>query len=625
MLSRIALGAAAIAASIASSYVFSEELQPQEIRDLRYGETLYNFYQQKYFSAITDLLVAEQHKPIEVQGEDPKLLLGGLYLSYGMHDEASKLFNDVLNSSALPTTHDRAWYYIAKLRYLKGYFPEAEEALLKIKDTLPEDREAEREHLLANIYLSNHQYDKAIEVLQNFKGNSEWRAYAQFNLGVALIKAGKINEGSDLLNQVGSLDPTKVNHELNALRDKANLALGFAMMRDSQPAKAEQDFERIRLHGPLSNKALLGLGWSMTAQNEYKDALSPWTELQERPALDTSVQESLIAIPYTIEKLEKPRLALKYYQHAIDVYSKEITHMGEIIKAVQHGELVKAMRPGNYDDEISMPVHSFGLPDSITSPYLHQLMATHPFQEAYKDYQNLLHLQYVLNRWLLQFPSYELMLSERRKAYFEKLPLLANNDRLQQTNRMQTKYQEYAAEVNRIEKEQDVFALMTKDEQQKFNVINDLKSKLGTPENMPEHPSAEQERFRIVYGIFYWQLHEEFPTRLWEAKKQLNELAKAVTKANKTKDSLIATANRTPRHFEGYNARIDSARKHIYDLLKRLDTATKDQEHYIQTLALIALQQGNQQLQNYHIRARFAVARLYDRLVKEQEANRAKE
>ena len=363
----------------------------------------------------------------------------------------------------------------------------------------------------------------------------------------------------------------------------------------------------------------------MTAQNEYKKALVPWMELKDRLALDTSVQESLLAIPYTIEKLEKPKLALQYYQGAIETYSKEITHMGDIIKAVQRGELVRAMRPANYDDETSMPIHTFGMPNSITTPYLHQLMATHPFQEAYKDYQNLLHLQYVLNNWLQQLPAYELMLSERRKAYFEKLPQIGNNDRLQQTTQMQEQRDKLAAEFSRIEAEQDVFALATPEELDKIAIINRIKEQLGAPESYTQQATPEQERFRVSYGVLYWNIYDDFPARLWEVKKQLKALDEALLTSKKAKQSLIRSANRAPQYFQGFNARINTARGRINILLKQLDVTIKEQERYIQTLALLALQQGNQQMENYHIRARFGVARLYDKLMKEQEVGRAKE
>ena len=377
---------ASLALALHSSPLYADEkpetLTATEVYDLRYGETLFNFFQQKYFSAITNLMVAEVRDPIKIQGEDPHLLLGGLYLAYGMHNNASNLFQDLLSSESLPASHDRAWYYIAKLRYLKGYTPQAEVALTKIKDTLPEEREAERLHLLANVYMKQKNYPKAIEILEDFSGDSEWEAYAQFNLGVALVKAGQLEDGTELLNEVGDLDPFSISHELNALRDKANLALGFAYMRGNRAADAATHFQRVRLSGPLSNKALLGLGWAYTNQEQYKEALTPWLELQTRKALDTTVQESLIAVPFTIEKIGKTRLAMQHYQRAIEAYAEEINKLEDVMLAVQRGELIVAMRPANLDDETSLPLNSFGLPKSVTAPYLNQMMATNRDSEV---------------------------------------------------------------------------------------------------------------------------------------------------------------------------------------------------------------------------------------------------
>lgn len=592
----------------------TETLEATEVYDLRYGETLFNFFQKKYFSAITNLMVAEVRDPIKIQGEDPNLLLGGLYLAYGMHNDASNLFQELLSSENLPSSHDRAWYYIAKLRYLKGYIPQAEVALNKIKDTLPDDREAERLHLLANVYMKQKNYQKAIEVLKDFSGDSEWEAYAQFNLGVALVKAGQLEDGTDLLNEVGDLDPFSISHELNALRDKANLALGFAYMRGNRPSDAATHFQRIRLSGPLSNKALLGLGWAYTNQEQFREALNPWLELQTRKALDTTVQESLIAIPYTIEKLGKPRLSMQHYQLAIEAYSAEINRLEDVMLAVQRGELIQAMRPANLDDEASLPLNSFGLPKSVTAPYLNQMMATNVFQEAYKNYHSLLHLQYVLKHWLTQLPAYELMLTERRNAYHKRLPEVASDERLRSITRIQSARDKLATEVSRIKKQNDALALVTEDEEDLLLVLDKVKKRLDRL-SRSEDVSEEREKYNLLRGILLFQLESEFVPRLWSAQYNLKELDRALEKSRKQKRSLVRAANDAPRFFEGYDQKITWSRQRINNLLLRLDSAIKQQETYIQKLALAGLIQRRQQLENYHVRARFGIARLYDSLI----------
>ena len=614
----VALFLSAAVLSLHSQPGFAEEkpetLTATEVYDLRYGETLFNFFQQKYFSAITNLMVADVRDPIKIQGEDPHLLLGGLYLAYGMHNQASNLFQDLLSSDALPSSHDRAWYYIAKLRYLKGYTPQAEIALNKIKDTLPPERESERLHLLANVYMKQKNYPKAIEVLKNFSGDSEWEAYAQFNLGVALVKAGQLEEGTELLNEVGKLDPFSISHELNALRDKANLALGFAYMRGNRPQDAATNFQRIRLTGPLSNKALLGLGWAYTNQEKYQEALTPWLELQTRQALDTTVQESLIAIPFTIEKLGKTRLAMQHYQTAISAYTAEINKLEDVMLAVQRGELIKAMRPANLDDETSLPLNSFGLPDSVTAPYLNQMMATNTFQEAYKNYQSLLHLEYILKHWRTQLPAYELMLTERRNAYFKRLPEVASDDRLKMISRIQTQRDELAAEVTRIKKENDAFALITEDEDDLVLVLNKVKKKLDQL-SKTEDMSDELEKYNLLKGILAFQLESEFVPRLWSAQNNLKELDRALEKSRKAKRSLVKAANNAPKFFQGYDQKITWSKQRIDNLLSRLGSAISKQEIYIQKLAQSGLIKRRQQLENYHVRARFGIARLYDSLI----------
>ncbi|MGD8784123.1 MAG: tetratricopeptide repeat protein [Thioalkalispiraceae bacterium] len=591
-----------------------ETLAATEVYDLRYGETLFHFFQQKYFSAITDLMVAEVRDPIRIQGEDPHLLLGGLYLAYGMHNQASNLFQELLSSDVLPSSHDKAWYYIAKLRYQKGYTPQAEIALTKIKDTLPDSREAERLHLLANVYIKQKKYPKAIEVLKNFSGDPEWEAYALFNLGVALVKAGQLEEGTELLSEVGDLDPFSISHELNALRDKANLALGFAYMRGNRPQDAASHFQRIRLTGPLSNKALLGLGWAYTNQEQFNQALTPWLELQTRKALDTTVQESLIAIPFTIEKLGKTRLAMQHYQTAIEAYKNEINRLEDVMLAVQRGELIQAMRPANLDDETSLPLNSFGLPKSITAPYLNQMMATNTFQEAYKNYQSLLHLQYILKDWQAQLPAYELMLTERRNAYYQKLPEVASDERLKSIAQIQQQRDELAAEVKRIKNENDALALVTEDEEDLLLVLNNVKKsieRLSKNEDM----SAETAKYNLLKGILSFQLESEFIPRLWSAQNNLKELDRALEKSRKAKRSLVKAANNAPKFFEGYDQKITWSKQRIRNLLARLDAAIRQQENYIQKLAQAGLIKRRQQLENYHVRARFGIARLYDSLI----------
>ena len=64
-----------------------------------------------------------------------------------------------------------------------------------------------------------------VAALSAWHGPPDWTAYAEFNLGVALVRKGRLPDAIPHLDQVGRMETS--SEELLALRDKANLALGF--------------------------------------------------------------------------------------------------------------------------------------------------------------------------------------------------------------------------------------------------------------------------------------------------------------------------------------------------------------------------------------------------------------
>jgi len=88
-------------------------------------------------------------------------------------------------------------------------------------------------------------------------------AYGRYNLAIATLRSGDVKTALswlDLLGRTDSSDP-----ELLALRDKANLALGWHFLEQKQGRTALGVLGRIRSEGLSSNRALLGMGWAQLA------------------------------------------------------------------------------------------------------------------------------------------------------------------------------------------------------------------------------------------------------------------------------------------------------------------------------------------------------------------------
>ncbi len=606
-----------ISVSICSA---NDDVPKQVVKDLDYGESLFYFYQEDYFDSLTTLLVSQIKNPTSKQGYDPLILTGGLYLSYGLYNRAFEIFTNLINKDLPLPVQDRAWFYLGKLYYLKGYYDNAEQALLKIRNTLPEHRKDERLNILANIYIKNKRYNDAIALLANFSSDSIWEFYARYNLGVALIKAQQVEAGIKQMDEVTSLDP--VDPETRALRDKSNLAVGYAYLRDNKAQNAAKYLENVRLEGPLSNKALLGIGWAHAAKNEHTRALVPWLELKSRNPHDIAVQESLLAIPFTFEKLNADDNALEFYQYAVNEYEKEINSLQTIMTDVDTGELIRALHQAyNRHDGRKRAIDT--PPDSHITPYIESIISKNEFQQAYLNYRDLLHLQKVLENWLIQFPAYELMLAERKKRYDDKYPTIASDDRLNLIEQFKLQRDKFSLKINEIEKSDDPRGLATDKEIELLNRLQRviIQSRQSSGEDL----SVQRHKTHILNGLLFWEMSRNYIPRLWQVKNTLYTLDKAILDAERAQINLKKSLTHSPTRFVGFSDRINQNRQKILRLKSTLKTLTNEQEQFIVTLSLRELNTRQRLLRTYHSRARYSLARLSDKIATRKKSGQADE
>ena len=261
-------------------------------------------------------------------------------------------------------------------------------------------------------------------MLEAWKRPSDaWIGYAKYNIGVSLVRLGQVEEGARVLDEVGQLDPE--NPDFAALRDKANVALGYAWLQASRPVEAKPSLQRVRLEGPFSNKALLGVGWSDAEASNYEGALAPWLELRDRSLLDSAVQESLLAVPYAFAQLGADAQAAEHYNDAITAFNGEIARLTSSIEAIEKGELITELlgqHADSADDATGWYWRLEKVPDTVESRYLYELMASNRFQEGLKNYRDLLYLNRNLDHWVESLGAFDDILDTRERAYQQRLP-----------------------------------------------------------------------------------------------------------------------------------------------------------------------------------------------------------
>ena len=585
-------------------------LAPHEVKDLHYGDVLFYFYQDDYFDSITRLLAAQQLQRLPNTEGEAELLLGGLYLSLGEHVEAGKIFEQLLNSNVSEAVRNRAWFFLGKVWYQRGYLQESERALHQVSDKIQPRISAERYMLLAQLMLRERRYDDAIATLSSWHGPRDWTAYAQFNLGVALVRVGRLPEAISHLDEVGRME-TK-SEELLALRDKANLALGFALLQAQRAADARPILERVRLDGPYSSKALLGVGWAESALGEFKHALVPWLELRKRNLLDSAVQESYLTVPYAYNQLGATGQAAEFYNSAIDSFDAELQRIDNSIEQIRSGHLLDRLL--NDDKKIALTWYwqMKTLPDAPESRYLYQLLASNEFQEGLKNYRELAFMRQNIDGWRDDLSAFNDMLDTRQTAYDQRAPkadaVMAATD----LDAMTKRRVDFESRINEIEHSDDVAALGTPEEQQNWARLKRVDDYLAAH---PDDPDLDdmRDKLRLLKGVMYWRLSESFKARLWNERRSVKELEASLVETQKRAVLVKQAREGMPSNTGGFAGRVSAMEARMDQLQQSLAALSEKQANYLQDIAIGELEAQKQRIETYQIQARYELAAIYDK------------
>jgi tetratricopeptide (TPR) repeat protein len=585
-------------------------LPPHEVKDLDYGDVLFYFYQDDYFDAITRLLAAQQLNRIPHTEGEAELLLGGLYLSLGEHVEAGKIFDALLAANASEAVRNRAWFYLGQVWYRRGYLQESERALRKVSGKIEPRINAERYMLLAQIMMRQERYDEAIATLESWRGPPDWTAYANFNLGVALVRKGRLGDAVPILDSVGRM--VTRSEELLALKDKANLALGYSLIQAQRAAEAKPILERVRLEGPYSSKALLGVGWADANAGQFKQALVPWLALHKRNLLDSAVQESYIAVPYAYNQLGASGQAADYYKSAIGSFDDELKRIDDSIEQIRSGNLLDRLLGEDKKDTATWYWQLKTLPDAPESRYLYELLADNDFQEGLKDYRELSFMSRNLQMWRDNVSAFDDMLATREQAYAERVPkadaVMAATD-LDALNRKRV---DFESRINEIEKSNDVAALGTPEEQRTWVRLKRIEDYLASHPDDPDLAEM-RDKHRLMKGVMYWRLSESFKARLWNERRSVKELEGALQETQKRAVLVKQARLGMPIDTGGFGARIAVVRERMDRMQRRLTDVSEQQNRFLQSLAIHVLENQKRRLEAYQVQARYELAAIYDR------------
>lgn len=561
---------------------------------------------ERYYSAITELLKLQRGAGADFEASPEYwAALAEYQLSFGLRDRAEQLYRSVAAANADPLIAGQARLRLAEFSYERGYLDEARASLLRMRENLHEDLDLDWRDLYSRVLMTQGRYNEAITVLEPVTGSEEDTAFLRYNLGVAQINDGRLADGRNQLDRVGR--QSGFSEVVRALRDRANVTLGWHFLQNQLGGSAKPVLIRVRSQGLYSNRALLGIGWAELApqgkrqsrgeltedqrlrelndpfssfsslgvllrrgylddpydragirsfrrtslakdeEEALRRAISVWSELLDRDPQDPAVQEAWLAVPFALDRLGAHTQALQYYEQAAERLEAARKHTLDSIQSLRSGRMVETILQRDADAESGWSWELRDLPDAPETYYLQTLIAEHRYAEGLKNYRDVRMLQRSLEGWKKRIAAVDTAYTSTARSTVEPTVLFQRAMRKAKPNT------------------------------DKLDLNLDEATQLAAP-GFWSRPAPS--------------VRAEMPAL------QLSAM---------------------PTKFDGAYERLQSVRARSGSLAPLLTSAGRDAAARLQKMALDELTSQRQQIEKYLVETRFALARMYDRALPEQD------
>lgn len=596
-----------------------------ELKDLYFGEALFRAYQEDWFGAISRLdtelaqyrgLDEPELNSLYYHIDHAEFSVGDFELHYRMHTRASRAITAVIEGNVEEMVKNEAIYRLAKIYYQKQQATEALSTIESLKGKVPEHLKHEAPYLRALIYIENGRNEEAIKLLQSIENAKGMEGFAGYNIAVALFKAGKEAEAYKQLDKVGKLKSD--DERVLAMRDKANLVIGFRLLEAQKPETAKKYLDRVRIKGPFSDKALLGSGWAASAAGHFDRALVPWTILSRRNVTNRSVQEVLLGAPYAYQQLKLFGKAAILYNNALNAFTAEIDRLDKSITSIRQGKFLEAVVREELKADANWLVKLRELPDAPETFYLIQMLASHDFQESLKNYFDLAELQRKMDHWLDWLDAYQDIIAVRG-AYYE--PLLPGIE--QRFRDLDSKMKLRVEQRNKLDSRLVKMRIAPRpDFLANINERIILQALLNIEAGRKKAGTLDQrtrDRIDRLRGVISWKINHEYQDRYTEAHNNLRQLDDYMDRLNEDYKSFVRTRQAATQSYKGYDAAISQLQIKIRMAQSKIQVLMARQGHLIETMAVSELEARRRRLEEYQVKARFAMAENYDRATRGQQ------
>lgn len=602
--------------------VHGADLLPDErrsiARDPIYGQALYSLHAGEYDKAL-GLNYKLRQQGRKGYGKILDVHAATAQLGLGMSQHAQKQYKKLLTDnrvSFLPApARAQAWFYMAKHFYNKGLWASALSSIRKVKGSyLAADLKDEYHFLATTLELFKGQPSKADQHILAINPDSKWAVYAYMNLAVSYTERDiHISKVEAVFNKALLLTQTMDRSE--ALADKINLMAGQFFYATGRGRSAIKHLKNVSLDGAYTPKALLTYGWALTEQWQYHDALQPWYMLKTNHSpLNQDVQETLIAIPHLLEKLNAKVMALGAFEYATEQFDDIYRQLGESAKRLNSGEFIEPLMKQQVPDrwgafqtvDLSLPNH----PDQV---YLKDVMSQGYFQGELTNLRDLHVMRNQLQSAMADLSALDTTADIRKKEFLIIKKEAQVSKHQAQLSALQQRYKKLLYRINKAFKDPDGSGLASQSENDQLASFTDVTKQINNlAKRSSQNEQSYKDRLRRVEGVLKWTLSERYNERKRQVSSSLALLEEKIRQANKQFKAAQYAYAVAPNSFSGFKQRIHKLKKTYQRQLTKLDKVYYQQREKVGSIVKIDIKKRQERVMDYQMQARLAAARLFD-------------
>lgn len=591
----------------------AEQLQKSNAEDIHIGGFYFYYLSEDYQRAYNHLTELRSNNQVKATTLD--ILETTLLLALGIEDQALSVFNRIETDTAdVPA---KAWLYLARRWQILGNWSLAEQAAIQAFESkasplnLTDTQEALYILVHSSVELEDtHSANSYFYLMEN---RGKWADLARHNLLLGAIMA--YTSSSEIKRQVEEAAYYVGDSEESlAVLDRVYLLAGVFMLEEGHFKQAENFLRFVRQDSPYAAPALLEFGWARLEQTRFQEALQPWRVLQTKyENWHPAVIESVLAVPYAMEKMNATTQALYGYELVEDRLTAMLT------------ELEKQQQDSNINQWLTELLQQqqgewgWRRHDNLidqTNPMARSLMsmlASSAVRAEISDLYDLQRMQQDLSRQLTQLDFWQETASSRQQH------LRSGNgaERLQALEQRHQRLMTLVADLESQWQTEQKSPLAFANELQTVQ-IERLKKSVPLIKSIREQASetvnaaSYMERWRRARGVLVWEMNQQRPESMRTANNAMTALRQQTAKLNSQLNLSRLALQTSNLGWQGYASRVDQEKQKIKELQQTTRLLAQRQQQLIVANVQADLQQQHKKLTHYLSQARLSLARLYD-------------